>query len=136
MCLLKKRVLSKQQVKFYNKATIPLSGYLGDLLFVQSATELVSKVLFVFYIALGKLPCSPLQVKERYQPQVVEVCEALALHHNICNEHGQLQDRDAELVEVHLLQGFDQMVYVVQAVRLHQHIAMGTVTGRGSTLVP
>lgn len=49
---------------------------------------------------------------------MVEVREALALHHNICNEHSQLQDRDAELVKVHLLQGFDQMVYVVQTVRL------------------
>lgn len=56
---------------------------------------------------------------------MVEVRKALALHHNLCNEHAQLQDRNAELVKVHLLQGFGQMVYVVQSVRLCKHMANG-----------
>lgn len=52
---------------------------------------------------------------------MVEIFEALAVHHASRNQDTQLQDRDGELVEGHLLQGLDQMVQEIQSVSLHKH---------------
>lgn len=52
---------------------------------------------------------------------MVEVFEALAVHHAGRNQGPQLQDGDRELVKGQLLQGRDQLVQVIQRVRLRKY---------------